>query len=514
MGRQGGGGGGGGHRSMSATDKQRAFLQSVATEKLPTVKYSLFHGGCEVSLRDDAGNTALHIAALSNASKAMRILCDYCRKNDCKEELDLRTGDENKLTALMIAAKVGSIECCKELLYAGCDKNLKCERGYKAEQYARRNKNERLAKIIISGGEDEEEDIDEIEEDGNVSDDAPEGETSTQRSRRKKREMKLLDEERFGTLSISGGSGTETKTATETGNAETEKDVEEDDFDEEKAIWSEVKTTLKSMKSVTSSTKELYVKRELAPGQCIDPMLWKCTSLNLLSLHVTRTNGGDKDVDGGGDDDSGEVDNSSCSGIPVVPDGILSLTSLLTLILSDNQIETLPENFGHLSQLRCLEMNNNKVKELPSSFKNLTSLLTINLNNNKLTSIGALAKLENITSLQADSNQLTSIDDLNLKNKQRLETLSLSDNSLSTIPDDIMYCKQLKKLVLLDNKNLRAIPSTLWNIKKLQSIRINSNIDDNKINKMLKKHAKDGDDAVLIKELIPYLKKMSGSKKK
>ena len=95
MGRQGGGGGG--HRSMSATDKQRAFLQSVATEKLPTVKYSLFHGGCEVSLRDDAGNTALHIAVSKRSTALVSKLLAAA------QSLVLRTQDKDGDTALHVA---------------------------------------------------------------------------------------------------------------------------------------------------------------------------------------------------------------------------------------------------------------------------------------------------------------------------------------------------------------------------------------------------------------------------
>lgn len=442
----------------------------------------------------------MHIAAFANASKSMRILCDYCRQNDCREDLNLKTGDDRKVTPLMIAAKMGFIDVAKELLYAGCNRNVKCERGSTAEQYAEKSNHKRLADIIRRGGEEEEEEDEDVD-DGDLSDDAPEGETPSQRSRRKKRERKLLDEERFGDLAIGG----EANTAGDVETKADEKYEEEHDFDEDKARWDEVKTTLLSMKSVTSSNKELYVKRSLLPDEEIDPLLWKCSSLNLLSLQITRTCPNKEE-----DSDVNEV-----GGLPIVPDGLLSMTNLLTLILSKNQIEKLPSDMGeHLTQLRYLDLSDNNLNDLPSSFKKLSALSTVNFNNNKLTSIAALAKLENITIIQADSNEITSIEDLNLKNKVRLETLSLADNSLSLIPDEISHCKQLRKLILLNNDEIKDIPSALCNTKKLQTIRINSKISDNKINKMFQKNAKDGDDAGLIKALIPYLKKTSGSKKK
>ena len=360
-------------------------------------------------------------------------------------------------TALMLATKRNHVLAVKELLYAGADPRVQ-RRGKTAEMMAASSGNADLAALIKNGGDEPEDDVGE-EDEGELSDGAVEGETSTQRSRRKKREMKERDQERFGDLTIGGGSGEEERKQ-KAAAAE-----EETNIDETAAKWDEVRAVLTSMKDVNSSTKELVVDRQLNADESVDSMLWSCSCLNLLNLHLTR-----------------ESDDAP-SPLVHVPDGLLNLTGLLTLIMNGNRIRELPQKgLGNLKTLRCLELSGNCIVDLPESLGELTTLETIDVSNNQLTSIDQMKKLDNLTSIKADANAIESIENLKLKNKQRLEHLSLSSNKLASIPDDIQHCKQLKRLLLLDNATLKALPSSLSNNKKLQTIRIDAkSLEDSKV---------------------------------
>ena len=357
----------------------------------------------------------------------------------------------------MLATKRNHVLAVKELLYAGADPRVQ-RRGKTAEMMAASSGNADLAALIKNGGDEPEDDVGE-EDEGELSDGAVEGETSTQRSRRKKREMKERDQERFGDLTIGGGSGEEERKQ-KAAAAE-----EETNVDETAAKWDEVRAVLTSMKDVNSSTKELVVDRQLNADESVDSMLWSCSCLNLLNLHLTR-----------------ESDDAP-SPLVHVPDGLLNLTGLLTLIMNGNGIRELPQKgLGNLKTLRCLELSGNCIVDLPESLGELTTLETIDVSNNQLTSIDQMKKLDNLTSIKADANAIESIENLKLKNKQRLEHLSLSSNKLASIPDDIQHCKQLKRLLLLDNATLKALPSSLSNNKKLQTIRIDAkSLEDSKV---------------------------------
>lgn len=484
---------------QSSEERRAAFLSAVKTQKLSTLKWSLSHGGQKPSHRDDMGYTSLHIAAKNNATKSLRILCDFARRGD-KEALNCTTGDDNQLTALMIGARLGFQQVCQELLYANCNHNIKCANNRTAADYARRHGHDKLAVIIENGGDELDDDNDFEDEDEALSDDAPEGETSTQRSRRKKRELKLKDEQRFGSLTIDGNGVEGQNEATNDDDDETE-EVEDNVINEDQAKWQEVRDTLKSMKTVNNSRQELVIERCLASREEeIDPLLWNCTCLNNLSIHITR----EKD-----NDDEGK-ENCETVGISVVPNGLSSLVNLLTLILNNNGISKLPDTIGNLQQLRCLEIANNNFSSLPDTFSSLSNLETLNVSCNKFTNLDQYVnKLENIVNLSADDNEIESIDGFNWKKKTRLGSLSICSNKIKCIPEDIQFAKQLNRLLLINNK-VETMPPTLANCKKLQVLRMDSTLKDNKINKMLKKHS--DDDASLMKELIPYLKKMAKKK--
>lgn len=62
-----------------------------------------------------------------------------------------------------------------------------------------------------------------------------------------------------------------------------------------------------------------------------------------------------------------------------------SLTQLIKLDLSNNELKFLPESFGSLINLKHLDLFNNKIESLPLSFGNLRKLQYLDLRKNSLT---------------------------------------------------------------------------------------------------------------------------------
>ena len=177
--------------SNKGGNKREKFLESVRKQKLDTVRWSLGAGGQSPSVRDDEGYTSIMIAAAGNLHKVLRMLVDHTRKTREREQMDLKDGAGDGRTALMMAAAHGHAEACQELLDAGCNFRLKCDRGKTAAEYAAKAGHDALAARINRGGESSEEDTD--DEDDAVDPDAPEGETATQRSKRKKKELEAKE---------------------------------------------------------------------------------------------------------------------------------------------------------------------------------------------------------------------------------------------------------------------------------------------------------------------------------
>lgn len=78
----------------------------------------------------------------------------------------------------------------------------------------------------------------------------------------------------------------------------------------------------------------------------------------------------------------------------------ITLTRLVKLDLSKNQIKFLPDDFGLLRNLRHLDLYDNQLEHLPLSFGDLTNLRYLDLKGNPLTP--ALAKIVGINMTMKD----------------------------------------------------------------------------------------------------------------
>ena len=98
--------------------------------------------------------------------------------------------------------------------------------------------------------------------------------------------------------------------------------------------------------------------------------------------------------------------------LATLPDTMLNLTNLKTLILSECKLTSLPESIENLTLLKNLRLNDNQLTSLPDTIGNLTLLKHLSLYDNQLTelpeTIGNLTQLEYF---YLEDNQLTKLPD-------------------------------------------------------------------------------------------------------
>jgi len=448
--------------------KRDQFLTACKNAKLDTVRWGLGAGGQNPGTRDDDGYTAIMITAMGNKHKALQMLLDNCRRSRIKEPIDFVDGCGDERTALMMAAERGYEESCDELLYAGANFKMKCAKGRTAADYARKNGHDALARKIDRGGDSSEEEEEEEEEE----DAAFEGETSTQRSKRKKKELEAL--ERRGDKGSKGGKG---KSQND--------DAKEEDVPAGKPPEPRWPETVKAMES---SAKELAIERSKGDTE-VDPALFYVNSVNNLKLRLGPTL------------------------VKLSPD-ISRLSGLLTLIISGNGLTELPDSIGKLKNLKVLEAEDNALASLPSSLAQCKNLEILRVSRNKIKSLAPLENANNLVTLVADNNQLTTLDDFTIEAKERLVTLSARMNKITDAPADIHQCTLLTEIFLKSNK-IEDLPGEWGELKekKVREIELDGNpIADPKVKKMM------GKSANFVKELLTYLrksgKKSAGKKKK
>ncbi len=277
-----------------------------------------------------------------------------------------------------------------------------CEQGLTAEAWARKRGHVALADLIARGGEDESESearralrmrpcasvtnaharaCAAQEEGGEEAAAGAEEETSTQRSRRKKKEMDAF-ESRGAKLKAVPADAPEEEEDAEGGSGGAAS-VAASAPPRDAPTWPEV------AKALESGPKELVLERAAGgmadEGVCVDPALWRCTSLNLLKLSLKG------------------ADAAAPKPLRALPDGIRFLTGAIragrgctaaacacgaaalrvcadtlrrravcagmrTLILSNNALESLPEAIGALtarfSRLRALARMRSRMRSL------------------------------------------------------------------------------------------------------------------------------------------------------
>jgi Leucine-rich repeat (LRR) protein len=120
-------------------------------------------------------------------------------------------------------------------------------------------------------------------------------------------------------------------------------------------------------------------------------------------------------------------------------ENIGSMVRLITLNVSENQIEFLPASICDLEHLQIFSAHHNRLKQLPSRVSRLVSLKILILNDNRLEKLCE-----------------------GLSCAQDLREINLHNNKLINLPDDLQQLSNLKVLTLKNNAlNKSALPAKL-----------------------------------------------------
>ncbi|XP_052819033.1 protein flightless-1 homolog isoform X1 [Mya arenaria] len=160
------------------------------------------------------------------------------------------------------------------------------------------------------------------------------------------------------------------------------------------------------------------------------------------------------------------------------PSGLDSLTNLLDVDLSRNDLPRIPEPLYKLSCLTHLNLADNQITELSLLIDTWVNLQTLNLSRNKIQTLpNSLHKMQSLKKLYLNSNQLdfegipSSIGKLH-----NLEVFSAANNNIEMIPEGLCRCGKLKKLLLNSNR-LITLPDILHLLPELETLDVRDNPD-------------------------------------
>lgn len=175
------------------------------------------------------------------------------------------------------------------------------------------------------------------------------------------------------------------------------------------------------------------------------------------------------------------------------PSVLCEMSNLVDLDVSFNNILELPSEMSNLKSLERLAVYGNDIHKLPDSFSTLANLRVLDVRRNKLTDLTPVYALPNLTDLQADYNDLVTLDAqigakvrqfsvphnsitrftlAPLKNMEAvtysLTHLNLSHGKISTLADEafsgLINLVELK----LDHNQFTRLPPTIGRLTNLQ----------------------------------------------
>ena len=138
-------------------------------------------------------------------------------------------------------------------------------------------------------------------------------------------------------------------------------------------------------------------------------------------------------------------------GFTALPPELFSLTSLIALDLSCNQLTVLPPAISRLKNLEQLNLCNNRFTALPPELFQLEKLTALGLSELQLTALPPeIAQLKNLTVLYLHQNQLAALPP-ELFQLTHLRELVLWSNQLTTLPPEICQLSELTHLDVSSN---------------------------------------------------------------
>ncbi len=160
-------------------------------------------------------------------------------------------------------------------------------------------------------------------------------------------------------------------------------------------------------------------------------------------------------------------------------DALCSLTDLVHLDLSFNNIINIPSNISNLKMLKHLDLSKNKITILPDEIGDLENLEKLFLEGNQISEIPAsIGKMRRLSCLilgnwfGGGNNLLTLPSEIGQLSE--LRRLIIEENQITNLPSDIGFLSNLKELDLTDN-NLTELPDTIGGLNKLEYLDLESN---------------------------------------
>uniref|UniRef100_A0A1A8C7B4 p53-induced death domain protein n=4 Tax=Nothobranchius TaxID=28779 RepID=A0A1A8C7B4_NOTKA len=203
-------------------------------------------------------------------------------------------------------------------------------------------------------------------------------------------------------------------------------------------------------------------------GAGVLPLLWRSIPEQLRGLQYLRL---------------GSEDHSGLDGaLDVLP----HLTGLRSLTIRGHRfydpqgeplpglLTTFPSSFSTLSHLIHLDLSFNQLISLPSCLLTLPELSTLLLCHNRISALPPdFGHLLSLTYLSLMGNELVSLPS-SLGQLKALQTLDVSHNLLQELPDEIGFLGELVRLVLSHNK-LKQLPESMGSLCCLRELVIYSN---------------------------------------
>jgi len=130
------------------------------------------------------------------------------------------------------------------------------------------------------------------------------------------------------------------------------------------------------------------------------------------------------------------------------------------LDIHNNQLKEFPEAILKFSHLKKLYLDNNNIPIIPDEISELKSLVDLSMVGNILIYVPqTIKKLRNLKNLGLDRNELKEFPDIFVEHCS-LENIYMNSNYIEKIPKSIGKCTNLKQLHLENNK-LTSVPNSL-----------------------------------------------------
>eukprot|EP00053_Salpingoeca_punica_P020836 m.212390 g.212390 ORF g.212390 m.212390 type:complete len:555 (-) comp20243_c0_seq1:309-1973(-) len=157
-----------------------------------------------------------------------------------------------------------------------------------------------------------------------------------------------------------------------------------------------------------------------------------------------------------------------------LPESICQLQELFELDIKYNVLERLPRDFGLLSKLNILDLTNNHIRELPASFGGLKSLTNLSVFANRLESLPqSFSNCTNMEILYLGFNPLRKLPE-DFGRLERLREMDVSACRLQTLPKSFCQLRSLSKVCLADN-GLLSLPDGFCQLKELHDLYLERN---------------------------------------